>query len=158
MQGPERLACEYTTFEEAWANLENAAQGVMDELARAQQHQARCQDEVKGCRDGLDDIVKDLANFRAFLEAACDDLADACMKTTDLKRKADDAHDRTRSHRDWCRRAKELTKAEEAINNTLGCFGDLVKSATHALSSVVRESYQEFINSGKRHMQHTDGI
>ena len=57
------------------------AQAVMDELARAQQHQARYQDEVTGCREGLDDIVKDLTNFRALLEVACDDLADAGMKT-----------------------------------------------------------------------------
>ena len=60
------------------------------------------------------------------------------MKTMDLKRKAYDAHDMTCSHRDWCRRAtKELTKAEEALNDNLGCFGDLVKdtaSSTYALS------------------------
>ena len=71
-------------------------------------------------------------------EVACDDLADAGMKTIDLTRKADDAHDRTWSHRDRCRRAtKELEKAEEVLNNNLKCSGNLVKdttSATHALS------------------------
>ena len=80
MQALERLACVYAAFEEAWANLENEksvgdilyaeAQGVMDELARAQRHQARSQDDVKRCRDSLDDIVTDLTNFRALLEVA----------------------------------------------------------------------------------------
>ena len=71
-------------------------------------------------------------------EVACDDLADAGMKTIDLTRKADDAHDRTWSHRDRCRRAtKEFEKPEEVLNNNLKCSGNLVKdttSATHALS------------------------
>ena len=88
--------------------------------------------------ESLDPIVRDLTNFRALLEVACDDLADAGMKTIDLKRKVDDAHDRTRSHRDRCRRAtKELQTAEEDLNNSLGCLGDLVKdtaSVAHALS------------------------
>ena len=92
----------------------------MDEFARAQQHQAR--DEVKGCRESLDAFVGDLTNFRALLEETCDDLADAGMKTIDLKRKADDAHGRTCSHRDRCRRAtEELETAEEVLNNNLGC-------------------------------------
>ena len=131
MQALECLACVYATFEEAWANLENE-KSEGDIPATTQQHQARCQDEVKGCRDSLDEIVKDLTNFRAFLKVACDDLADAGMKTIDLKRKADDAYDKTCSRRDRCRRAtKELTKAEEV------CIGVLVKdttSAPHALS------------------------
>ena len=104
--------------------------GAMDELAKAQQHQARCQDEVQGCCESLDAIVRDLTNFGALLEVACDDLADAGTKTIDLKRKGGDAHDRTRSHRDRC-------SAEEELNNSLGCLGDLVKdtaSATHTLS------------------------
>ena len=111
----DRLACVYATVEEAWANLENEknsegdilyaeACGAMDELARAQQHQARCQGEVKRCCESL---VRDLSNFRARLEVACDDLADAGMKTIDLQKKADDAHDGTCSHRDSCRRATE---------------------------------------------------
>ena len=52
---------------------------------------------MKGCRENT--IVRDLTNFRALLEVACHDLADAGMKTIDLKRKADDANDRTCSHR-----------------------------------------------------------
>ena len=73
-------------------------------------HYPTLQDKVRGCRDSLDDTVKDHTNFQALLEEACDDLADAGMKTIDLKRKADDAHDRTCSHRDWCRRARRLKR------------------------------------------------
>ena len=45
--------------------------GAMDKLAKAQQHQARCQDEVKGCRESFDATVRDLTNFLevALLEA-----------------------------------------------------------------------------------------
>ena len=75
------------------------------EQQEGEQHQARCQDEVKGCRESLETIVRDINNRRALLDAACDDLADAGTKTIDLKRKADDAHGSTRSHRDRCRRA-----------------------------------------------------
>ena len=132
-----RLACVHATFEEAWANLEHEnsegdilsdeACGVRDELARAPQPQVQCQDDVKGCRESFDAIVTDLTHFRALLEVACGDLADAGMKTIDLKRKADDADDRTCSHGYRRRRAtEELETAEEVLNNSLGCLGDLV--------------------------------
>ena len=111
MQALDRLVGVYATFEDAWANLENEnsesdimysdACGAMDEVAKAQQHQARCQDEVKGCRENLDAIVRVLTNFQALLEVACDDLADAGVKTIDLK-KAEDAHSTTYSHRMIC--------------------------------------------------------
>ena len=84
--------------------------GAMDELAKAQQHQARCQDEVKGCRENLDAVVRDLTNFGALLEVACDDLADAGTKTIDLKRKADDA-------------TKEHVSAEEELNDSSRVLG-----------------------------------
>ena len=142
-QALDRLAGVYATFEDAWANVENEnsegdilhgdACGAMDELAKAQQHQARCQHEVQGCRENLDVIVRDLTNFWALLEVACDDLADARMKTIGLKRKADDADDRTCSHRDRCRQAtKELVSAEEELNTSFGWLGDLVKDTAGA--------------------------
>ena len=96
----------------------------MDELAKAQQHQARCQDEVKGCRESLGTVVRKLKNCQVLLGAACDDLADAGTKSVDLRRKADDAHDRIRSHRHRCRRAtKDLVSAEEELNDSLGLLG-----------------------------------
>ena len=121
--------CVCATIEEAWANPVNEnsegdilyaeARWAMDGFARGQQHQARCQDEVKGCRESLGAIVRDLTNFRALLEVAFDDLADAGMKTTDMKRKADDAHDGTCSHR--------------ACSGSQQQLGDLVKDTASAV-------------------------
>ena len=78
MQALDCLAGVYATCEEALGNSENEnsagdmlcadACGAMDELAKAQVHQARCQDEVKGCRESLDTIVTDLDNCRALLD------------------------------------------------------------------------------------------
>ena len=60
-------------------------------------------------RGSLDIALREINNCWAFHDAACDDLAGAGTKTIDLKRKAHDAHDRTRSHRERFRRAtKEL--------------------------------------------------
>ena len=80
----------YAASEEAWANLENEnSEGVtlcadacvaMDELAKAQQHQARCQEEVRTCRESLDLVVTKLKNCWALLDAACDDLEDSGTK------------------------------------------------------------------------------
>ena len=56
--------------------------------------------------------------------ATCADLKMACQRTAELKRKANDAHERTRTHRERCRRAtKEQTKSEAAVNHSLGCLG-----------------------------------
>ena len=74
------------------------------------------------------------------------ELQAAGTRTTETKRKADDAHDRIRSHRDRCRRAtEELKTAEEDLNDGLGRMGQLIKDtswATDALSCGVldRES------------------
>ena len=60
--------------------------------------------------------------------------------------KAENAHTGTILHRDSLRRAtRDQVKAEEVLNNSLGCFGTLVKDtagATHALACGVpdRES------------------
>ena len=70
MQALDRLAGVHATFEEQDILCADAC-GAMDEFAKAQQHQARCQDEVKGCRENLDAVVRDLNNFRALLDAAC---------------------------------------------------------------------------------------
>ena len=115
IQALDRLAGVYATFEDAWANLgsENSEvdtfmpkrTGAMDELAKAQPHQARCQDEVFCSCESLNIAFRKVNNCGALHGAACDDLADAGTKTIDLKRKADDAHDRTGSHKERCWRA-----------------------------------------------------
>ena len=86
----------------------------------------------------MDVAFREFCNCRALHEAACVELEGASQRTIELKRKADDAHDRTRSHLERCRRAtKDHMKAEEVLNNNMGCLGLVVKdtaSATHALS------------------------
>ena len=76
-------------------------------------------------------------------EATCVDLRNAGERIAELERKADDAHERTRSHRQRCRRAmKEHTKSEAAINHNLGCFAWRVRdtaNATHALTCGVSD-------------------
>ena len=54
----------------------------------------------------------------------CRGLEDVGKKTIEWKRKADDAHGRTRSHSDRCRRAtKDLVSAEEELNDRQGHRG-----------------------------------
>ena len=70
----------------------------------------------------------------------------ASQRTTDLKRKAAEAHEKTRSHRERCRRiTNEHTRSEAAVNHSLGFLGWWVKetaAATHSLTCGVpdRES------------------
>ena len=144
----DRLAGVCATFEDTWANVENQiSEGdiPMDELAKAQEHQARLQDELKSSRESHDMALVDLEesmskvdDTREVLDTPCRGLEDMSKKTIELKRKADDAHDRTRSHRERCRRAtKYCVMAEEVLNDSLGCLGDLVKDtagAPHALT------------------------
>ena len=76
------------------------------------------------------------------------------VMTFDLKRKADDDHDRTRSVRDRCRRpTKDLVLAEVELNDSIGRLGQLVKEtagATHALSCGDHDS-NEATAGGLRH-------
>ena len=123
---------------------------AMNELATAQQHQARLQEELKSSRECLDIALMDLKESiskvddrREEHDIACRGLEEGVRKTIELKRKADDAHDRTRSHKDRCWRATtDLVSAEEELNNSFGRLGQLVKEtagATHALSCGVAD-------------------
>ena len=71
-------------------------------------------------------------------DVTCTDLKRAYQRTAEFQRKARDAHERTQSHRERCRRAtKEHVKSEAAINHHLGCSGWLVRetaNASHALT------------------------
>ena len=80
---------------------------AVNELATAERHQARLQDELKSSRESLDMALMDLKESMSKAEdslevhdEACRGLEDVGKKTIELKRKADDAHDRTRSHWD----------------------------------------------------------
>ena len=73
-------------------------------------------------------------------------MQDASRRHSELKRKAVDAHEKTLFHWESLRRAtREHVKAEEVLNDSLGCLGTLVKDtagATQALTCGVpdRES------------------
>ena len=80
---------------------------AVDDLAKAQQHLARLQDELKKSRETLDIAVLDveeaaseLKDCRDLHDTVCRGLEDVGKKTIEMKRKAHDAHDRTRSDRD----------------------------------------------------------
>ena len=145
MQALGRLAEVYATFEDTWANVETET-AESDLLF---QHQARFQEELKSSRESFNIAFREFNNCRALHDAACVDLEDTRQRTIELKRKADDAHERTRSHRERCRRAtKDHMRAEEVLINSLGCLGELVRdtaSATHALSCGVPDR----VTSGK---------
>ena len=136
--GLDRLADVYGTFEDTWARVDFLLKHTRP-FARAQQHQARLHDELKSSRESRDmalmkQTMSKVDGTREVLDIACRSLEDVRRP---LKRKADDAHDRTGSHRKRYRRATEdHMKAEEVLNNSLGCLGDLVEdtaSATHTL-------------------------
>ena len=132
-QALNNLAIENATFEQAGANLEveTSEEGLlfadvrtaMEEFTEALQHQERMQGELKDfqvCLDNafgelkeanrnLEDAGKRIVETNAEFREANRNKEDAGRRTTETKRKADDDHDRTRSHRDRCRRAsKEL--------------------------------------------------
>ena len=100
-------------------------------------HDAACANVINTSAN-LNGAFREVSNCRALHEATCVDLKKACQRTAELKRKAADAHERTQSHRERCRRAaKEHTKSEASINHRLGCLGWFVKetaNATHSLT------------------------
>ena len=96
---------------------------AMEEFDKAQKDQDRLLDELEVTCESIVTTTKEFTKCWALLEATCVDLKKACQRTAELKRKAADAHERTWSHRERCRRAtKEHTKSEAAINHSLWCF------------------------------------
>ena len=119
---------------------------AMEDLAKALQQRDRPQDELRGfqenrdnanmevnnyrdklntaaielynCREGPDTAFIELNNCQHLLASARRGLEDVDRKTVELK--ATDAHDRTRSHRDRCRRATKYMTVEGEINESLG--------------------------------------
>ena len=152
----DRLAEVYETFEDtrAFVEKESAEGGLLlseeedaiDQLEAAWQHQTRILDELKGRRKSLDSAFREFSNCRALHEAAWADLKEVSLRHIELKRKANDAHERTQSPWGRFRRVSEdHVMAEEVLNDSLGCLGTLVKDtagATHALTCGVpdRES------------------
>ena len=137
-QALNNLAIVYAIFGQAGANLEvDISEGdlffadvrtAMEVLTEAQQNQERLQGELKNSWRSLDIAIMDvqestskLDDCRDLHDAACRSLEGAGKRTTETKRKAEDAHDRIRTHRDRCRRATmELQTAD-----SLGRMGQL---------------------------------
>ena len=107
----------YATFEKAGANLEiETSEGnmlyadvraAMKQFNEAQQNQKRMRGELKDSRESLDIAIMDvqeptskLQDCRHLHVAAYRGLEDAGKRTTGTQRKADDAHDQIRAHRD----------------------------------------------------------
>ena len=94
----------------------------------------------------LNGAFREVNKCRVLHVETCADLKKVCQRTTELKREATNAHEKTRSHRERRRRAtKEHTRSEAAVNHSLGCMGWFVKetaAATHSLTCGVpdRES------------------
>ena len=155
MQALNALAEEYEIFEtmkkvkhktEEGDMLFAVAYEAMEELDKAQKDQDRLQDELEATCDSmvtvskeftncwatLNGALREVDNCRALHEETCVDLKKACQSTAEIKRKANDAHERTRSHRERCRRVtKEHTKSEAAINHSLVCLGWFVKESAN---------------------------
>ena len=67
---------------------------------------------------------REVSNRRATHEATCAEVKKASQRTADLKRKASEANEKTRSHRDRSRRiTHEHTRSEAAVNTSLGFLG-----------------------------------
>ena len=79
---------------------------AVDELAAARQPQARFQDELKTRKTSTLPSGNSTTAGLLVLQRLVT-WGDASKRTIELKRKADDAHDRTRSLRERCRRATE---------------------------------------------------
>ena len=121
---------------------------AMEEFDKAQKDQHRLQDEMEvSCESVLHEVsianlngaFREVSDCWARHEVTCVGLTEACLMTGELKRKAADARERTRSHRERCRRAtKEHTKSEAAINHNLGRSGLCAKETANATLSDLR--------------------
>ena len=68
----------------------------------------------------------------------CVEVKKAGQRTAELRRKAAEAHEKTRSHRERCRRlTNEHTRSEAAVNHSLGCLGWFVKETAAATRSLI---------------------
>ena len=147
---------------------------VGEELDRAQKDQDRLQDELEVTCEGmvtaskefsncwalpnaacanvtntsakLNGAFREFSNCRATHEAVCAGVMKASQRTAVLKRTHAEAHEKTRSHRERCRRVtNDHTRSEATVNHSLGFLEWCLKetaTATHSLTCGVpdRES------------------
>ena len=129
----------------------HAVRGTVRRHGGARQHQKeqnRPQDELDATRESMDIVSREFTNCWAHLNTAFRSqrtkhstmsrvsLQNVCQTTAELKR-ADDAHERTKSHKEGCRRAtKEHTKFKAATNHSLGRSGWFHKETANATQSL----------------------
>ena len=146
----------YETFEDTWDIVaQESAAGDMffaseedaaDKLGAAQRQQDDALEALGGCRKNMGSACREFSNCRPLHEAACFDVKETGRRHSEMKRKAEEAHTKTCLHRDYIRRAtSDHVKAEEVLNNSVGCLRTHVRetaNATHALACGVpdRES------------------
>ena len=138
----------YETFEDTWDIVaKESAEGdllfaaeedAVDKLEEARKHQDHALEVLEDCRKSTDGAIREFSNCRPPHEAAWFDVKEAGRRHSELKRKAEEAHTRTYLQRETIRRATSgHVKAEEVLNNGVGCVGTLVKDtadSTHALT------------------------
>ena len=106
-------------------------------------HNAACAN-VTNTSAKLSGAFREVSNRRATREATCAEVKKASQRTAELRRKASEANEKTRSHRD-VPGEYEHTRSEAAVNHSLGFQGWCGKetaAATHSLTSGIpdRES------------------
>ena len=125
MAALDRLAEVYETFEDTWDIVEKeTAEGdqlfateedATDKMEEARQYQDRTLDVLEGCCKSMDGAFMEFSNCRALHEAAWVDVQEASRKHSEIKKKAEDAHERTILHWESLRCADNM-KAEEVLN------------------------------------------
>ena len=85
----------------------------------------------------LSAAFREVSNRRATHEATCVEVKKASQQTTDVKRKATEAHGKMSSHRErsW-RVTNEHTSSEAAVNHSLGILGRCAKETAQATLSL----------------------
>ena len=113
---------------------------AVDKLEATRQHQDRTLEVPEDCRESMDSASREFSNCRALLEAAWFDVKEAGRRHSELKRKAEEGHTRTFLKRESIRRAtSDHVKAEEGLNNGVGCLGTLVKVTRFRVASLTEK-------------------
>ena len=141
----DRLTEVYETFEDTWDTVvkESAAGDLffaseeVDKLEVTRQHQDHTLEVQEDCRKSMDRVYKEFSNCRALHEVAWFDVKETGRRHSELMRKAEEAHTRTFLQREDIRRTThDHVKAEEVLNNGVGCLGTLVKDTGRPVTRI----------------------
>ena len=152
----------YAAFEKAGEDLNvgnsgcdivfTESQAAMDEFNVAQQNQERVRQKLYDAQEGhamalveLQEKMSKVNDGQEVVVMKCRDLKDSGAKFNEADRKADDAHDQVKAHRERCHRLSVVYgTAEEDPNEALGLMGQLTRDtagATHALTCGTTDRY-----------------